>query len=47
MAQTDDPTLALTRALIGCVSTTPNDAGCQTLIVERLQPLGFRFEHFN
>ncbi len=41
------PTLALTRQLISCASTTPNDAGCQTLIVERLQPLGFHFEHFN
>ena len=47
MSQAVHPTLALTRALIRCVSTTPNDAGCQTLIVERLQPLGFRFEHFN
>ncbi len=47
MSQTVHPTLALTRALISCVSTTPNDAGCQTLIVERLQPLGFTFEHFN
>jgi succinyl-diaminopimelate desuccinylase len=47
MNQTVHPTLALARALISCVSTTPNDAGCQTLIVERLQPLGFGFEHFN
>jgi len=47
MSQTEHPTLTLTRALMSCVSTTPNDAGCQTLIVERLQPLGFMFEHFN
>ncbi len=40
-------TLALTRELISRNSTTPDDAGCQQLIVERLKPLGFTFEHFS
>lgn len=33
--------LALTRALIACPSITPDDAGCQALIGERLQAAGF------
>ena len=38
------PTLALARDLIALRSITPDDAGCQALIVERLTPLGFRCE---
>ena len=34
--------LDLTRALIARRSLTPDDAGCQALLVERLAPLGFR-----
>jgi succinyl-diaminopimelate desuccinylase len=34
-------TLALARALIARRSLTPDDAGCQALIMERLAPLGF------
>jgi succinyl-diaminopimelate desuccinylase len=34
-------TLALARALIARPSVTPEDAGCQALIAERLAPLGF------
>ena len=34
-------TLALTRELIARRSLTPEDAGCQALIAERLAPLGF------
>lgn len=41
------PTHALARELISRASITPNDAGCQTLIVERLQPLGFTFKHLD
>jgi succinyl-diaminopimelate desuccinylase len=37
-------TLALARALIARRSLTPDDAGCQALIAERLEPLGFRCE---
>jgi succinyl-diaminopimelate desuccinylase len=37
-----DPTLDLTRALIERRSLTPDDAGVQALIAERLLPLGFR-----
>ncbi|MEO8674872.1 MAG: succinyl-diaminopimelate desuccinylase [Casimicrobiaceae bacterium] len=39
-----DPTLELARALIARPSVTPDDAGCQALLMERLAPLGFRFE---
>jgi len=39
-----DPTLDLARALIARPSLTPDDAGCQSLLMERLAPLGFRFE---
>ena len=35
------PTLALARELIARRSLTPEDAGCQALIAERLAPLGF------
>jgi succinyl-diaminopimelate desuccinylase len=37
-------TLELTRALIRCRSVTPDDAGCQQLIAQRLGPLGFHIE---
>ena len=37
-------TLALTQELISRRSNTPDDAGCQALMQERLAPLGFRFE---
>lgn len=35
---------ALAEALIRRPSVTPDDAGCQQLLVERLEPLGFRCE---
>jgi len=38
------PTRALTEQLIACRSDTPLDAGCQTLIGQRLAPLGFELE---
>ena len=34
-------TLELTRSLISCRSVTPEDGGCQRLLAERLQALGF------
>lgn len=37
--------LDLTRQLIARASVTPDDAGCQALIAERLQRAGFRCEH--
>ncbi|MES2365013.1 MAG: succinyl-diaminopimelate desuccinylase [Pseudomonadota bacterium] len=37
-------TLTLTQQLISRRSNTPDDAGCQDLLQERLAPLGFRFE---
>lgn len=42
-----DPTLELAKTLIRQQSITPNDAGCQAIIAERLQPLGFKIEHLN
>jgi succinyl-diaminopimelate desuccinylase len=39
-----DPTLELARALIARPSVTPDDGGCQTLIAERLERVGFRCE---
>jgi succinyl-diaminopimelate desuccinylase len=41
-----NPTLELAMALIARPSITPDDAGCQRLIVERLLPLGFEAEWF-
>ncbi len=37
-------TVSLASALIARPSVTPDDAGCQDLLVERLAPLGFRAE---
>jgi succinyl-diaminopimelate desuccinylase len=39
-----DPTLELARALIARPSVTPDDGGCQALIAERLERVGFRCE---
>ena len=38
------PTLQLTEQLIARPSVTPDDAGCQALLTERLLPLGFACE---
>jgi succinyl-diaminopimelate desuccinylase len=43
MAQSTDP-LALAEALIARASITPDDAGCQALIAERLRASGFTIE---
>ncbi|MCB1670750.1 MAG: succinyl-diaminopimelate desuccinylase, partial [Pseudomonadales bacterium] len=37
-------TLELTRELIACQSVTPEDAGCQELLIRRLEKLGFQVE---
>ena len=42
---TDSPTLALTKALISRASVTPQDKGCQELMIERLNAIGFDIEH--
>ncbi len=39
-----DATVALLRQLVSRASVTPDDAGCQQLIGERLEPLGFKLE---
>lgn len=38
-------TLELTKALIAKPSVTPDDAGCQDLIAQRLKRLGFNIQH--
>ena len=49
MAQqnTQQRVLALTEALIRRPSVTPDDAGCQQLLGERLAPLGFDLEQID
>lgn len=42
-----DPTLDLTKQLIAAKSVTPNDAGCQQLMAERLRAAGFNVETLN
>ncbi|MFT5572169.1 MAG: succinyl-diaminopimelate desuccinylase [Cryomorphaceae bacterium] len=42
-----DPTLELTKQLIAAQSVTPNDAGCQELMTQRLAALGFEIEQLN
>ena len=39
------PTIELTIDLVSRPSITPSDSGCQALIAERLQAIGFTFEH--
>jgi succinyl-diaminopimelate desuccinylase len=39
-------TLELTCSLIERASLTPDDAGCQQLLADRLEPLGFKTEWF-
>ena len=38
----DTPVLQLTKNLIERPSVTPDDSGCQQLIIDRLEPLGFK-----
>lgn len=38
-------TLELAKALIARRSLTPDDAGCQEILIERLKALGFKIEH--
>lgn len=40
----ESPTLQLAKALIARRSLTPDDAGCQELLIERLARLGFKIE---
>ncbi|EKO3658269.1 succinyl-diaminopimelate desuccinylase [Vibrio metschnikovii] len=40
----DSPVLALAKDLISRESVTPNDAGCQQVMIERLTALGFNIE---
>lgn len=40
-----DDVIELTQALVRRASVSPDDAGCQALIAERLAAMGFRIEH--
>src|SRR5687767_7162673 len=40
----DNQTLLLAQDLIARRSVTPEDAGCQEILIRRLQPLGFKIE---
>ena len=42
---TDSPTVYLTKQLISCQSVTPDDAGCQQIMVNRLLKIGFDIQH--
>ncbi len=41
-SKTISPTINLTQELVRCESVTPEDAGCQKIIADRLTPLGFK-----
>lgn len=41
----NSPTIALSKELISRVSVTPEDAGCQQLMADRLAAIGFEIEH--
>lgn len=43
----ESPTLKLAKSLIECPSITPLDAGCQSILAERLRKLGFEVQHLN
>jgi succinyl-diaminopimelate desuccinylase len=44
MTEFNTPTLQLAADLIRCKSVTPEDDGCQDLMIQRLQKIGFRIE---
>jgi succinyl-diaminopimelate desuccinylase len=41
----DSPTIALTKELISRESVTPEDAGCQKVMTDRLAAIGFKVNH--
>jgi succinyl-diaminopimelate desuccinylase len=41
----DSPTIALTKELISRESVTPEDAGCQKVMTDRLEAIGFKVDH--
>ena len=41
------PTIELAQDLINRRSVTPEDAGCQDLMIERLEALGFKIERLH
>lgn len=41
------PVIDLTQQLIRCPSVSPEDAGCQTLLIDRLKAIGFTIEPMN
>ncbi|PPI88250.1 succinyl-diaminopimelate desuccinylase [Candidatus Pantoea edessiphila] len=41
------PIIELTKQLIRCPSISPNDAGCQDILINRLKSIGFQVEKIN
>lgn len=41
------PVIELAQQLIRCPSVSPEDAGCQSLLIDRLKAIGFRIEPMN
>ena len=41
------PVIELTQQLIRRPSLSPDDAGCQALMIERLRAIGFTIEHMD
>ena len=41
------PVIELTQQLIRRPSLSPDDAGCQALMIERLRAIGFTVEHMD
>ncbi|EDD7650395.1 succinyl-diaminopimelate desuccinylase, partial [Salmonella enterica subsp. enterica serovar Enteritidis] len=41
------PVIELTQQLIRRPSLSPDDAGCQALMIERLRKIGFTIEHMD
>src|SRR3990167_5170266 len=41
------PTLSLAKQLINIESITPNDHGCQKILIDRLQKIGFTITELN
>ncbi|NVJ67294.1 MAG: succinyl-diaminopimelate desuccinylase [Gammaproteobacteria bacterium] len=47
ISQDSSETINLAKSLIACPSITPNDAGVNDIIIQRLQKLGFKVDTFN
>ena len=46
MTDPSNETIQLANQLIACPSITPDDHGCQTIVIDRLKALGFDIDHW-